>query len=117
MNNAFCGTCGTKRRFSNSEVAPPDMGSEEDLVKFYHSKGYTYEVILQFLRKYHGVLLSLSSLKRRLRDFGLRKREILGDEDRIREIVRRELQGPGSLLGYRGMHTKLRTTYKENQGD
>lgn len=50
-------------------------------------------------------------MKRRLRHHGLRKRDVLVDEDIIKEIIRRELQGPGSLLGYRGMHNKLRITY------
>ena len=48
--------------------------------------------------------MSLSTLKRRLRDFGLsRQSGNRADTDRVRQIIEEELNGSGRLLGYRSI--------------
>ena len=45
------------------------------------------------------------------RNYGLRRRNHLHSEHTLREMIKREIEGPSSLLhGYRGMWNKLRTT-------
>ena len=56
--------------------------------------------------------MNVRTLKRRLRHYGLRRRNHLYSEHTVREIIKREIEGLLSLLvGYRGMWNKLRTTY------
>ena len=73
--------------------------------------GFCYETIVHFLAEYHGISMNVRTLKRKLRHYGLRRRNHLHSEHTVREIIKREIEGPLSLLGYRGMWNKLRTTY------
>ena len=43
----------------------------EEIIRYYFYKGFTYEVILQLLSEYHNKEMSLSTLKRHIRDLGL----------------------------------------------
>ena len=55
--------------------------------------------------------LSLATLKRRLRDYGLSRRGLdVGDQE-LGEIVRREISGPGELGGYRAVWHSLRLNH------
>ena len=54
--------------------------------------------IVQFFEKYHGISMNLRTLKRRLRDFGLRKRNEVYLEQGVWEIIEREIEGPSSHL-------------------
>ena len=47
---------------------------KERLVKLYFEAGYTYSLILEFLANLHGIHLSLRTLKRLLRRYGLKRR-------------------------------------------
>jgi hypothetical protein len=38
-------------------------------------KGFTYEEIRMFLQKNHGIEISITTLKRRIKAYGLRRRE------------------------------------------
>ena len=58
--NKFCSTCGA------------ELDEEKLALKYYFNEGYEYEVILCFLQKYHGIQMSLQTLKDRFRSFGLR---------------------------------------------
>ena len=51
------------------------MKDEREIIHNYFNLGYENEVILQFLADYHGIRMSLSTLKRRLRDYGLKRIE------------------------------------------
>ena len=58
--------------------------------------------------------MSLRTLKRRLRDFGLRRNGNINDdlERRIRQIIENEISnGSGASLGYRSMWHLLRLQY------
>ena len=51
------------------------------------------------------------TLKRGLHGYGLRRRNEVYSEHEVRELIKREIEGPSSLLGYRAMWRKLRTSY------
>ena len=62
--------------------------SERDVIEqieYYFNFGYSNEIILEFLERFHGIKISLRTLKKRLRLFGLRKRGNVIDEGTIRE--------------------------------
>ena len=83
--------------------------SERELVSSYFHSGYSNEIIREFLERHHGISMSLSTLKRRLRDFGLsRQSGNRADTDRVRQIIEEELNGSGRLLGYRSIWHSLR---------
>ena len=89
-------------------------GRREPLaIEHYFKRGFCYETIVHFLAEYHGISMNVRTLKRRLRHYGLRRRNHLHSEHAgtVREIIKREIVSPSSLLGYRGMWNKLRTTY------
>lgn len=84
--------------------------SEEELISNYFKQGYSNKEIMEFL-KLHGVVLSLSTLKRKLKNLGLRRR--FNQEDRVpddilKAYIERELAGSGCFVGYRNMWARLR---------
>lgn len=85
---------------------------EEEVLTYYFYCGYSYNEILLFLEKYHNFIISYSTLLRRLRGYGLRRRcnensdqyqnSVVTARERIQAII----NGPGSLCGYRSVwHT------------
>lgn len=78
---------------------------EMDLVRIYHGLGMAYKEILRTLATQHGMVMSLSTLKRMLRANRLRRREY-DDLGHIIEFILNELQGSGRLHGYRWMYYK-----------
>ena len=81
---------------------------EESVISYYFSRGYTYEVITEFLVKSHGITMCVRTLKNRLRQLKLRRRMPYFDMDVVREQIMNELGGPGYQSGYRGMWHTLR---------
>ena len=78
----------------------------------YFEGGFTYIEILEFLRVRHGYLMTLSTLKRWLREKGMRKRPleaIRNDTSDIFEAVRDEISGSGGDIGYRRVHKALKS--------
>ena len=71
------------------------MENEREIIHNYFNLGYENEVILQFLADYHGIRTSLSTLKRRLRDYGLNRRGNDVNIDQLRGIIRNEILGSG----------------------
>lgn len=81
-----------------------------DQIKKYYNDGFSCVEILEFLAKYHGYNISLSTLKRRLREQGLHKRALVGRRQPIEIIttaIQNELYGSGADIGYRRMHAAL----------
>ena len=65
-----------------------------------------------FLERFPGIHISLSTLKRRLRDYGLKRRNSAGlNQNEVRKIIREELDGPSCMSGYRAMWHTLRLKY------
>ena len=81
-------------------------GSERDLIEYYFYWGLTYRDMTLMLERHHNVAISERTLKRRLKDCGLSRREGVDDDlkERVRDIILREVcTGPESLSGYRTM--------------
>ncbi len=71
------------------------MNDLKDTVCVYFKYGFQYKVILLFLSLYHGINISLRTLKRRLRDYGLERRNRAPNMSAVWNTIRNELQGPG----------------------
>ena len=88
--------------------------AEREIITHYFHLGYPNEVIREFLSNYHGITMSLRTLKRRLRDFNLRSNGNMNEDvqERIREVIESEISsGSGASLGYRSMSHLLRLQY------
>ena len=103
----FCGCANNIHPTSDQGVASSTPGNlnEEQAIRYYFNCGFEYNVILQFLSKYHGVTLSLRTLSHRLKENGLTRRHAPGeiDEGRVAHLIQQELNGDRCLLGYRAM--------------
>ena len=66
--------------------------------RYFHI-GFKNQVILDFLKNRHGIPISLSTLKHRLRDYGLKRRGAQIEDQELRKILVREISEPGQLRG------------------
>ena len=86
-----------------------DIQLKADLEK-YVCQGMTRKEILDFIqRDFSSYQWSIRTLDRRLRYFEIyynRNSNVAVDD--VREAVKKEIEGPGKLLGYRAMHKKIR---------
>ena len=79
-----------------------DGVSEEVAIRDYVNKGFTYDEILALLDKYHGVRMSIATLKRRLKEYGLKRRNVDYNVVSVRDKISRGLlDGPDCMGGYR----------------
>ena len=62
---------------------------------------------LIFFKKKHNIVLSLSTIKRRLKEAGLTRRTDYPPIATVQATVAHELSGSGQLLGYRAMWQTL----------
>ena len=95
----------------------PNSTTEREIIEHYFHRGYEYKSIVLLLAKYHDIRLSERSLKRKLKDFGLKRREHVDEnlEIRVRNIITEELSaGPDRLNGYRSMWHILRLRHHMN---
>ena len=62
--------------------------------------------------KFHGIQMSLRTLKHRFSSLGLRRKFTEFNEGEVRQRIQQEIDGPGCLSGYRSMwHTLRREGY------
>lgn len=69
------------------------------------------------LERHHNLSMNQQTLKRRLKDFGLTRREMVDEElkERVKEIILQEIcTSPDSLNGYRTMWHTLCLRHKIN---
>ena len=99
-------------RLSDSDSCEEEDFDEESVIKYYFNFGYEYKEILLFLCKRHGHQIRYSTLLRRLKQYGLRRRcasDHEGFNDTLQKVQRRIrelINGPGSSGGYRAVwHT------------
>ena len=95
----------------------PNSTTEREIIEHYFHRGYEYKSIVLLLAKYHDIRLSERTLKRKLKDFGLKRREHVDEnlEIRVRNIITEELSaGPDRLNGYRSMWHILRLRHHMN---
>ena len=74
---------------------------EENLIKEYFSKGFKYDEIIELLSKNHSVKMSIATLKRRIKRYGLQRKNVDYEINVVREKIRNILDGPGCIGGYR----------------
>ena len=79
---------------------------KDDLVK-YVRQSLRRKEILDFVKiNYPMYAWSPRTLSRRLQYFGIEFTDYSVDIDDVREAVAKEMDGPGSLLGYRAFNNK-----------
>ena len=86
-------------------------GSERELIEYYFNRGLTYRHIVLMLGKYHHIDMNERTLKRRIKDYGLRRRDAVDADavERVKDLIMLEIStGPDSLSGYRTMWHVLR---------
>jgi len=103
----FCSHCGSQIH-ENAEIG--DETNQEFLIRGYFKLGLKYSAIVQFLKKYHAIEMSVRTLKRKLRGLGLKKYDDVS-EQLLESVIRREIQGPPAFFGYRRMQQHLRTNF------
>eukprot|EP00794_Sanderia_malayensis_P013090 gene13091-14432_t len=86
--------------------------NEEEVISYYFYPEYQYAEIIQFRERYHHFKVSCSTLLRRLKQFGLRRRFDRNSNTfhntiiTARQRIEKMLNGPESLSGYRSIwHT------------
>ena len=76
-----------------------DDRSEKQIIEAYFHQGYQNDVILEFLSVYHKITISLSTLKRRLRAYGLRRVRNEVNEQEVKDIITRQTLPANCGLG------------------
>ena len=63
--------------------------SERDIIEYYFYRGLTYRHITLMLERQHNIIMNQRTLKRRLKDYGLKRRETVDQElkERIRDLI------------------------------
>ena len=82
---------------------------DEHIVKYFND-GFTYLEITEVLKHRHSYQVSLSTIKRRLREKGCKKRALVtarSPRSDVYQAVLEELRRSGSLMGYRRVHRSL----------
>lgn len=100
----FCPNCGEP--FSEFETL--DSLDENGLICHYFSCGFTYSAIVKILEKRHGITMSQSTLKLRLKENNLRRRSVPYDAGEVHRRIVELLNGPGCMGGYRSIWHTLR---------
>ena len=77
----------------------------DTLISVYFNLGFTYNEIAAFLKKCHGIQLSVRQLKRVLK--GLQRKRQKSLLQHVVNAVREELNGSGNLIGYLQMHRRI----------
>ena len=92
-------------------------GSERDIIEYYFYRGLTYRHITLMLEKQHNIIMNQRTLKRRVKDYGLKRREKVDEElkEQVKDLILLEIcTGPDSLSGYRTMWHVLRLRHHIN---
>ena len=88
-----------------------DLKLREDMER-YVRQGYKREEALDFLKRdFPMYAWSIRSLDRRLRCFEIYYNNPEVSVEEVKDAVKKELEGPGKLLGYRALHKKVRQEY------
>lgn len=81
----------------------------------YVSSNIQRKEMLDFLKRdFNEYPWSMRTLDRRLRHFKIYYTDYTVSLDRVRDVVKEEMEGPGVLLGYRAMQQKIRQKYSMN---
>ena len=117
-NANYCQQCGQRTSTSNAEIGEPSTTSNgtgddncqqstNDLITTFFYRGYPYDAIVGLLGK-RGIHMHLRTLKRKLKDLGLRRKVTNYNPGEVHRLIQQEMQGAGSLAGYRYIWHALR---------
>ena len=91
----------SRKRVKVTAVAQTlDEYEERDLIRYYFFRGFKYCEIRNFLLEYHGKEMSTSTLKRRIKSYGLSRQNPDYDEQTVRNTIRNMIDGSRCLRGY-----------------
>ena len=106
----LCSGCGSSveddHNYSaccSQQLSSQQDSVEKELIELYFFSGYEYEVIVEFLGKYHDIRMSLSTLTRRLREFSLKRYDQYKNSLHVRKVITTELNVAGCMWEYRSM--------------
>ena len=92
-----------------------DDDSLKQELETYVRRNYQRRELLDVVTdKYPMYSWSLRTLCRRMQYFNIRYVDTSVDVEEIEVAVRKEMEGPGSLLGYRALHRKIREVHQLN---
>ena len=105
----FCHGCGAECASSAKfcHQCGQSLVSVDKLVTVFFHRGYPYDAIVALLER-DGVRMHVRTLKRRLKELGLKRKGANFDEALIRDKITQEMEGAGSLSGYRHIWHALR---------
>ena len=109
INSALLENVGDDAEDANQE----EELDEESLIKYYFQRGFTYQEIILFLVKRHNIEISYSTLLRRMKLYGLSRRNFFAKNEseeifeRARNRIIEMINGPGSSGGYRSVWHSL----------
>ena len=82
-----------KTKMASSEDEQAEL-SERNIMKHYFDL-----TILSQLERHHNINMSMRTLKRRLNDYGLKRKKNEVDVEQIRIFIQEIIAGPGSMWG------------------
>ena len=89
--------------FSAFDTDAMDSTEVRRLIERYFHHGFQNQVVVDCVNNRQAVTMNPSTLKRRLRDYGLSRRNVDVSEHEVREIEQREMSGPCELRSYRAV--------------
>ena len=100
-NDTYSSRCGARRNYQQLAMAFGSNLSEEQAIRYYFNVSYSHNNITIFFNHNHGISASIRTLKRRLRHYSLRRKQIAFNKIILRGNIEREIQGLGSMKEYR----------------
>ena len=80
----------------------------DEIITEYFHRGYQYGAIVRLLEEHHRVKIHVRTLKRKLKEFGLKRSEADYDEATVCQCIEQEMQEAGTLAGYHYIWHALR---------
>lgn len=101
LSSANCCThCGHQINDAIEHTSTDSVDAEELIKEFYFHQGYPYDTNRGLLEKQNGVRMQIWTLKRKLKDLGLKRIGCSYDEDLLLDPIKLKMQGAGTLAGY-----------------
>ena len=77
----------------------------KDIIEYYFYRGLTYRHITLMLEKQHNIIMNQRTLKRRLKDYGLKRREKVDEElkEQVNDLILLEICTGSDM--YQGCNT------------
>ena len=104
----YCSQCGTKLDIAVTSfrlLLSSENLTEKEAIEAYFNGGFSCNAIFCFLEKYHD--MSMSTLKRRLSQYNLKKNKTDVDLSDVERLIRNELDGPGSISYANARHVSF----------